>query len=137
MKKVLSVALLLTLFFGLTAIAASKSVPRVPGYTDHITITLNSYETGVQLLNIQPGDLTITPTGCVNGQSCSFNIQGAYGEAAITVGSDWQHYCQFYIEDGALIQDPDFYQNPNCIGGHGSDSQITQDHGYYYHIHMW
>lgn len=135
----LLLAILLSLLSVDSVYAISKSPVAWPSYTDYLQITINpSYMSGYTNLNSSGNGFNVTFEGCAPDNTyCTYEISGiGQGYGFITFGStDWQHYCQFYINDGSAVY-TEFNQPPSCVGGDGAGALQSSDI-HHYQVHMW
>jgi hypothetical protein len=112
--------LLITSIF-LASLLLPYSVFATEGAT--ITVTVQNSSGPLQMLNIL-GDLHVYNQTC-SGSTCTFDLagtsflhtSGSY-KAAVTIGKDWQHYCQLFFDDngGWLFNIHMEFTNANCVG---------------------
>ena len=87
-----------------------------------ITVTSQNSAGPLQMLNIL-GSLLVYNQTC-SGLTCTFNLADTsflhpYGpyKAAVTIGKDWQHYCQLFFDDnGGFIPQHMELTGSTCVG---------------------
>lgn len=128
------------LLAGVTSYSLADNATAKPGfygYTDYLTINIPTYLSQFKQLDYFTAGLNVKVLKCdkegpVN--TCLLQIKKS-GNAAITLGSDWQHYCEFYLNDGAFVP-LTLYQTTTCSTGNGATNLIQTAH-YSYTVRVW
>ncbi len=134
-KKLLTAAVITS---GLLLANVASAHTDLPNFYDNFTVNLHSFSATAPakiLSLVATGGVSATQQGdCTSGQ-CFFNIHGkgdgSQGNVQVTIGTDVNHACTVFLQDGAWMMNAIETRPPACTGGVSADATLAHNQGTY------
>ena len=123
---------------GLLLAGVANAHTDLPNFYDNFTVNLHNFSGNApaKILSLAAsGGVTAAQQGTCSQGQCFFNIHGkgdgSQGNVQVTIGTDVNHACTLYLQDGAWMMDPVETRPAACSGGVSTDAKLNHNEGGY------